>query len=540
VSTDSPIRPAQRVEARGPGFERSARVGADVISPRYNRRCTSYCSALDERGIVPRYERKFTMQHLPLFADLRGRACLIVGGGSVAERRALLLIAAGANVHLIAPELTSDGLADLVTEGKVTHDARRFDGDALEPYWLIIAATNDGPLNARIAAAANAAQRFCNVVDDPKICSFVMPAIVDRAPVTIAIGSRGLSPVLARWIKGLIETIVPQRLGALAELAGAWRERVRSAIPDADERRHFWERVVSGEVAEHAFAGRNADAERTLEHGLEAWASDDRERRGEAYLVGAGPGSPDLITIRGRQLLATADVVLYDRLVSPEILSFARRDAELISVGKTPRRPSITQKQLNRLLVQQVQAGKRVCRLKGGDPMIFGRGGEELEALAEAGLRFQVVPGVSAAEGCAAYAGIPLTLRGVSHGVLLITGHTQDESAAALAQFRPGQTLALYMGVAQYSEIGAALIAHGHDPGTPVAIVENGTTERQRVIRTVLAKLGSAQAELAIAPPALLIVGETTRFAERYSWFEPRKVEIFGDESSRTRARVSY
>jgi uroporphyrin-III C-methyltransferase/precorrin-2 dehydrogenase/sirohydrochlorin ferrochelatase len=190
--------------------------------------------------------------------------------------------------------------------------------------------------------------------------------------------------------------------------------------------------------------------------------------------------------------------------------------------------------------VQQVQAGKRVCRLKGGDPMIFGRGGEELEALAEAGLRFQVVPGVSAAEGCAAYAGIPLTLRGVSHGVLLTTGHTQDESAAALAEFRPGQTLALYMGVAQYSEIGAALIAHGHDPGTPVAIVENGTTERQRVIRTVLGQLGRAQAELAIAPPALLIVGETTRFAERYSWFEPGRVEIFGDESSALRARVSY
>jgi uroporphyrin-III C-methyltransferase/precorrin-2 dehydrogenase/sirohydrochlorin ferrochelatase len=480
------------------------------------------------------------MHHLPLFADVRDRACLIVGGGSVAERRAVLLLSAGAEVHVVAPELTTETLADLVAERKITHHARRFAADALEPYWLVVAATNDRLLNARIAAAAAAAHRFCNVVDDPKLCSFIMPAIVDRAPVTIAIGSRGLSPVLTRWIKGLIETILPQRLGALAELAGAWRERARSAIPDADERRHFWERVVSGEVAEHAFAGRNADAERALERGLETWAQDAREQRGEAYLVGAGPGSPDLITIRGRQLLATADVVLYDRLVSSEILSFARRDAELISVGKTPRRPSITQKQLNRLLVQQVQAGKRVCRLKGGDPMVFGRGGEELEALAEAGLRFQVVPGVSAAEGCAAYAGIPLTLRGVSHGVLLITGHTQDANAAALAQFRPGQTLALYMGVAQYSEIGAALIQHGHDPGTPVAIVENGTTERQRVIRTVLGKLGRAQAELAIAPPALLIVGETTRFAERYSWFEPSKVEVFGHESSQARARVSY
>jgi uroporphyrin-III C-methyltransferase/precorrin-2 dehydrogenase/sirohydrochlorin ferrochelatase len=480
------------------------------------------------------------MQHLPLFTDLRARSCLIVGGGAVAERRATLLLSAGADVHVISPELTSRALADLAAERRITHHARPYDGDALEPYWLVVAATDDRKLNARVAAAAEGAKRFCNVVDDPKLCTFIMPAIVDRAPVTIAIGSSGLSPVLSRWVKGLIEAIVPQRLGALAEIAGAWRERVRGAIPDADERRHFWERVVSGEVAEHAYAGRQADAELALERGIDIWRQDDRQRRGEAYLVGAGPGSPDLITLRGRQLLATADVVLYDRLVSAEILSFARRDAELISVGKTPQRPSITQKQLNRLLVQQVQAGKRVCRLKGGDPLIFGRGGEEIEALSEAGLRFQVVPGVSAAEGCAAYAGIPLTLRGVSQAVLLTTGRTQDEGSAALAEFRPGQTLALYMGVAQYSEISAALISHGHDPDTPVAVVENGTTERQRVIRTVLGRLAQAQAELAIAPPALLIVGETTRFAERYSWFEPSKIEIFGDESAHARARVSY
>jgi uroporphyrin-III C-methyltransferase/precorrin-2 dehydrogenase/sirohydrochlorin ferrochelatase len=226
--------------------------------------------------------------------------------------------------------------------------------------------------------------------------------------------------------------------------------------------------------------------------------------------------------------------------VSPGILTYARRDADLICVGKTPRRPSITQKQLNRLLVQLVQAGKRVCRLKGGDPMIFGRGGEELEALAEAGLKFQVVPGVSAAEGCAAYAGVPLTLRGVAHGVLFTTVHTHDADTPALTDFRPGQTLALYMGVAQYAELGAALIAGGHDPGTPVAVVENGTTERQRVIRTVLGSLADAAVELEISPPALLIVGETARFAERYSWFEPSTVEVFDDESARARARVSY
>jgi uroporphyrin-III C-methyltransferase/precorrin-2 dehydrogenase/sirohydrochlorin ferrochelatase len=358
--------------------------------------------------------------------------------------------------------------------------------------------------------------------------------------VTIAIGSSGLSPVLTRWVKGLLETLLPERLGAVASLAGRWRERVRAAIPDADERRRFWERVVNGDVAAHAFAGRDQEAEDALRGGLESWARDDAHKLGEAYLVGAGPGGADLITIRGRQLLASADVVLYDRLVSPSTLSYARREAELICVGKTPRRPSITQKQLNRLLVQLVQAGKRVCRLKGGDPMIFGRGGEELEALAEAGLKFQVVPGVSAAEGCAAYAGVPLTLRGVTHAVLLTTGHTKDaEPAVAAAQFVPGQTLALYMGVAQYAEIAAALIARGYDEHTPVAVVENGTTDRQRVIRTVLGSLGRAQAALEIAPPALLIVGETAQYAERYSWFEPSKLEIFETEPAQARARVS-
>ena len=289
-----------------------------------------------------------------------------------------------------------------------------------------------------------------------------MPAIVDRSPITIAIGSSGLSPVLARWIKGVIETLLPARLGALAELAGRWRKRVRERIVDETERRHFWERVVTGIVAEHTFAGRDADAERALESALASWGSDDVARRGEAYLVGAGPGSIDLITIRGRQLLANADVVLYDRLASAELLQYARRDAELICVGKTPRRPSISQKQINRLLVNLVQSGKRVCRLKGGDPFIFGRGGEELESLAEAGLKFQVVPGVSAAEGCAAYAGIPLTLRGVAQAVLLTTGHTRDDGTPAIGEYQPGQTLALYMGVAQYAEIAAALIAKGY------------------------------------------------------------------------------
>ena len=478
------------------------------------------------------------MQHLPLFADLAQRSVLVVGGGVVAERRVTLLLEAKAALTVVAPEL-SERLAELAADGAIAHLPKAYTGDPLDPYWLVVAATDDRAVNAAVAAAALAAKRFCNVVDDQALCTFIMPAIVDRSPVTIAIGSSGLSPVLARWIKGVIETLLPARLGALAELAGRWRQRAREQIGDATERRHFWERVVTGVVAEHAFAGRDADAEHALESALSTWGSDDVARRGEAYLVGAGPGGIDLITIRGRQLLAAADVVLYDRLVSAELLQYARRDAELICVGKTPRRPSISQKQLNRLLVSLVQSGKRVCRLKGGDPFIFGRGGEELEALAEAGLKFQVVPGVSAAEGCAAYAGIPLTLRGVAQAALLTTGHASDDGTPTTFEFQPGQTLALYMGVAQYAEIAAALIAKGHPSETPVAVVESGTTDRQRVVRTVLGRLGEAQAALEIRPPALLIVGETTRYADRYSWFAPSKVEHFADEPAET-ARVSY
>jgi uroporphyrin-III C-methyltransferase/precorrin-2 dehydrogenase/sirohydrochlorin ferrochelatase len=479
------------------------------------------------------------MHHLPLFAKIEDRPVLVVGGGAMAERRVALLRKAGAAVTVLAPELTA-GLAELASQGAVRHLPRAWDAEPLEPYWLVVAATGERAVNAAVAAAATAAKRLVNVVDDPALCTFIMPAIVDRSPVTIAIGSGGSSPVLARSIKGIIETMLPARLGALAELAGRWRRRVRESIADPDERRRFWERVVTGVVAEHAFAGRDADAERALGEALASWAGDDVARRGEAYLVGAGPGGIDLITIRGRQLLATADVVLYDRLVNPELLNYARRDAELICVGKTPRRPSISQRQLNRLLVSLVRSGKRVCRLKGGDPFVFGRGGEELEALAEAGLKFQVVPGVSAAEGCAAYAGIPLTLRGVAQAVLLTTGTTRDERKPPLGDGSPGQTLALYMGVAQYPEIAAALLANGYAPETPVAVVESGTTDHQRVIRTSLEHLGAAQAALAIAPPALLIVGETTRYAERYSWFAPSRVEHFPGAAAAEDARVSY
>jgi uroporphyrin-III C-methyltransferase/precorrin-2 dehydrogenase/sirohydrochlorin ferrochelatase len=460
------------------------------------------------------------MEYLPLFTRLDGRPCTVIGGGRVAERKARELLACGAEVSVVSPSLTRslEGLAD---SGEIRWIAEPFAEDRLQGQWLVVAATSDRALNARVFAAAEAQQRFCNVVDDAGQSSFISPAVLRRDPVTIAVSTGGSSPVIARWVKGLIEAVLPAELGRFTRLAGSWRERVKSAIPDMDLRRRFWETLLESSVPERCYAGDEAGAEAALDEALAAWRANGGRRAGEAYLVGAGPGSPDLITLRGRQLLAQAEVVLYDRLVEPAVLDYARRDAELIFVGKRAGTPSITQKQINRLLVERVKSGKRVCRLKGGDPMIFGRGGEELEALAGAGLAFQVVPGVSAVTGCAAYAGIPLTLRGAASTLLLTTGHGHAKGAPGLGTLDPGQTLALYMGVSRYTPIAAELIAAGNSPSLPVAIVERGTTLKQRVIVCALGDLAEASAELDVESPALLLVGATTELAARYRWFAP-------------------
>ena len=472
------------------------------------------------------------MQHLPFFARLDRRRCLVVGGGDVGARKARLLVRAGAEVTVASPDL-NDELGRLLEDGKIHHIHGEFGTAAgrvgvrdVSPYWLVIAATSDRELNAAVARAAELAHRFCNVVDDPELGNVIMPAIVDRAPVTVAVSTGGSSPVLARWLKGRIESMLPQGLGSFAHLAGRWRTRVRDGIDDLDQRRRFWEWVLESRVPESVYAGREAEAEAALERLLQEWRSRNPEKTGEAYLVGAGPGRADLITLRGRQLLSQAEVVLYDRLVGEEVLEFARRDAELISVAKTPGKPSIKQDDINALLIGHVRAGKRVCRLKGGDPMIFGRGGEEVEALAEAGLPFQVVPGVSAAQGCACYAGIPLTLRGAAQSVVLTTGHT-ERGIAEVSEFSPGQTLVLYMGVAKYPFLAERLIQRGYDRHTPVAVVERGTAEDQRVISTVLEDLGVAAETHGVESPALLIVGETSRFARDHGWFAPDRLIVY-------------
>jgi uroporphyrin-III C-methyltransferase/precorrin-2 dehydrogenase/sirohydrochlorin ferrochelatase len=466
------------------------------------------------------------MQTLPIFAKLNGRRCLVVGGGAVAARRIEQLLKAGADITVVAPAL-EPSVRELAAAGRIEAIEGRFDGASLDNFWLVIAATDDNQVNHEVAAAAETAKRLCNVVDEPDLCTFIMPAIVDRDPITIAISSAGRAPVLARWIKGLIEETLPNRIGALAALAGRWRDRVKTALPDLDSRRRFWQRTFSGEVADLSFAGREEASEAALEAALAEWVecATEGQRAGQAYLVGAGPGDPELITLRGRKLLARADAVLYDRLVNPEILEYARRDADLISVGKAAGRLSIRQEQLNRLLVNLVKSGKHVCRLKGGDPMVFGRVSEELEALTEAGLPFQIVPGVSAASGCSAYAGIPLTMRDQARAVLIATGHTTDHDAAGLSAYRPDQMLALYMAVSNFAEIAAKLVALGHPRDLPLAVVENGTTAKQRVIRSILGELPNLAAEHQVQSPALLLIGQTVRYAERYSWFNPRVIE---------------
>ncbi len=451
------------------------------------------------------------MEHLPIFVRLARQRCVVVGGGAVAERKTALLRRAGAEVTVVAPELCAP-LAAMRDRGEIRYHAGAWEDALSGRPRLVVAATDDAHVNAAVAESADAAGILCNVVDDNAASGFILPAIVDRAPVTIAIGTGGNAPVLAQRLKAQIERWLPGRIARLAALAGRWRGPVRKRFATLDERRRFWQRFFAGPVAAHILAGREAQAEKLVR--LELMTGVEARSAGEAYLVGAGPGDPGLVTIRGQQLIGQADVVLHDRLVSPEILDFARKEAELIEVGKSAGRKSARQEDINELLVRLVRQGKRVCRLKGGDPFVFGRGGEEARALADAGLPYQVVPGITAALGAAASAGIPLTLRGVSAGVTLVTARLEAGASPdwpALA--RAGQTLAFYMSAGSVGTTATQLVHHGLAPQLPAAVVENGTTSRQRVIAGNLGNIASRAAAAGIGSPAMLFVGETAALA---------------------------
>lgn len=466
------------------------------------------------------------MRYFPLFADLHGRRVLVVGGGEIAERKVRLLREAGATIDLVAREIGATELSAWVAAPPVCWLAHDFEESQLEGVTLVVAATDDAALNDRVATAARARHLLCNVVDDAARSGFIVPAIVDRSPLVIAISSGGVAPVLARWVRERIEASFDESIGALAGLLQAWRRRIKQALPDVGARRHFYERIVRGRVTDLVRRGQLAAAGDELERSL---AGPARSLTGSVVLVGAGPGDPGLLTLNAVRALQSADVILHDRLVSAEVLALARRDAARIAVGKAARTHSVAQERIHELLVEHALAGRRVVRLKGGDPFVFGRGGEELEALARHGIPFEVVPGITAALACGAYAGIPLTHRDHAQSLRLATAHCGDSvdtlDWASLAQ--PRQTLALYMGAASLGRIGEQLLRHGRAASTPVAIVENGSRPAQRVTLATLDALDDIARRSDVASPALLIVGEVAALADQLHWFgaPPRRWE---------------
>ncbi|GLQ89257.1 uroporphyrinogen-III C-methyltransferase [Dyella flagellata] len=458
------------------------------------------------------------MRLYPLFADLTGLPVLVVGGGHVAERKIDMLLASGASVLVGAPSLTP-ALAQLAEQGKVEHYAGTFQPTWLDHVWLVIAATDDRALNAQVAASASERRIFANVVDDPALSRFQVPAVVDRAPLTVAVSTGGAAPVIARRVREALETQLEHALGPLTALAQKHRARIMQRWPDLAERRAFYDWLHDGPVMALLRNARPDDAERELLEALNATAS--AAPKGSVQLVGAGPGDPGLLTLRALRALNQADVILHDSLVSVDVLALARRDAERIDVGKRCGGRHTQQEQIHQLLLDQTQLGRRVVRLKGGDPFVFGRGGEEMEFLRQHGIACEIVPGVTAAVACAAYAGIPLTHREHARSVHLLTGHGKESLEAmdwpALAQDH--QTLAIYMGVARLEEFTQRLLEHGRRPDTPFVIVENGTLPQQRVLGGALHELPTLAKEHAIHPPALLIIGEVAALARDHAWF---------------------
>ncbi len=460
------------------------------------------------------------MDYLPVFLDIKNKTCLVVGGGSIAARKVALLLQAGARVHVVSPAL-EPALNELVQHRKITHDAQIFAPDHLEKCVLVIAATNDMAVNRQVSESASARNIPVNVVDHPELCTFIMPSIVDRSPLMIAVSSGGASPVLARMIRARLETWIPHAYARLATYAAKFRQQVKQHFTQVARRRLFWEKALQGKFAELVLAGKDQAAQDHLQQLLAAEKDDAPE--GEVYLVGAGPGNPDLLTFRAMRLMQQADVVVYDRLVSPAILEMVRRDATRIYAGKARNQHTLPQESINQLLVRLAREGKRVLRLKGGDPFIFGRGGEEIETLSSHRIPFQVVPGITAASGVAAYAGIPLTHRDYAQTCIFVTGHlknnTVDLDWPALA--RPNQTIVIYMGLLGLPKLCEQLITHGLPESTPAAIVQQGTTLTQKIVTGTLRTLPELATEAQLTPPTLIIVGEVVKLHQKLAWFAP-------------------
>jgi len=452
----------------------------------------------------------------PISLKLQQQPCLIVGGGHIAYRKAVLLAKAGAVIHVIAPEIESN-LLEIVESSQGQYVQAPFSPDIqLRNYRLVIAATNDKAVNIQVFEACEAEKILVNSVDDLPHCRFMVPAIIDRSPLVVSIATNGTSPVLSRQIRTQLEATIPHGMGKLADFSGQWRASVKAKIINPDERRIFWEDLYASPLKEQVFNDNIVEANRLIEQALLEW----KAPKGEVYLVGAGPGDPELLTLKALRLMQQADVIIYDRLVSPAILELCRRDADKIYVGKARSNHSVAQEGINALLVEYAAQGKRVCRLKGGDPFIFGRGGEEIQELFAAGVAFQVVPGITAASGCSAYAGIPLTHRDYAQSVRFLTGHLKEGSPELPWKelVYENQTLVLYMGLVGLEKICAQLIAHGQRPNMPVALISKGTTPEQKVVVGTLADIASKVSEYQIQAPTLTIIGEVVSLREQLQW----------------------
>lgn len=456
------------------------------------------------------------MDIFPISLKLQQQPCLLVGGGKIAYRKAQLLATAGAVLDVLAPEIEPNLLALVEATGGQYYADNFIASFQLNTYRLVIAATNDAQVNKQVFERCETLNVLVNSVDDPPHCRFMVPAIIDRSPLVVSVATNGTSPVLSRQIRTQLEASIPHGMGKLAEFSGKWRNTVKNKIINPDERRVFWENLYASPLKEQVFNDNIAQADQFIETALSAWAMP----KGEVYLVGAGPGDPELLTLKALRLMQQADIVIYDRLVSPAILNLCRRDADKIYVGKSRSNHSVPQEGINALLVKYAQQGKRVCRLKGGDPFIFGRGGEEIQQLAEAKISFQVVPGITAASGCAAYAGIPLTHRDYAQSVRFLTGHLKEGSPELpwSELVYENQTLVLYMGLVGLAHICEKLIAHGQRPSMPVALISKGTTLEQQVVVGTLADIAEKVVQHQIVAPTLTIIGEVVHLREQLQW----------------------
>ncbi len=453
------------------------------------------------------------MRYFPAFHDLSTHPSLVVGGGELAARKLRLLLKAGAGAVVVAPTAGAE-IRELARDGAVTWHRRAFAAGDIAGCGLVISATGLPAVDETVAQAAADLGIPVNVVDRPDLSSFITPAIIDRDPLVIGICSGGDAPILARDLRARIESLLPANLGRLARFAGAFRSAVTAKITEATQRRRFWEHFFRGPIAEKVLAGDEVGAREAM-LGLINGRAVQKPSAGSVAIVGAGPGDPDLLTFKAMRRLQEADVVLYDKLIGPDIIDYARRDAERIYVGKTKANHSKTQDDINALMAEHALAGKRVVRLKGGDPFVFGRGGEEMDYLQERGVAVEVVPGVTAAAGCAAAVGIPLTLRGTAQAVTFLTGHASDgEPDLDWSNLANGkQTLAVYMGISTGGTVARRLIEHGLPAATPVAIIENGTRPEQRIVTGRLEELPHRLQDAGITGPALIIIGEVARKA---------------------------